>query len=145
MIRKIILFSGCLVLLLSSTVPARAAGFTISGQIHFKKPGIIHVKVVTRKQYADNTRSPFRLKIPVDAAAKTKTVPFAFRDVPAGTYGIMVFEDTDGNGKLDMGMFGPREPWGLYRPVRPMFHKPRFDDFSFSLKKDITEIDIHLK
>lgn len=145
MIRKIILFSGCLVLLLSSTVPARAAEYTISGQIHFEKSGTVYVKVVTRKQYADNTSSPFRLKIPVDAAAKTKTVPFAFRGIPEGTYGIMVFEDINGNGKLDMGMFGPKEPWGMYRPVRPMFRRPKFSEMAFPLKKDLTHIVIQLQ
>jgi uncharacterized protein (DUF2141 family) len=146
LIRKIIIFSGGLVLLLSSTAPARSAKYTISGMIHFEKAGTIYAKVVTRKQYRNNTSSPFRLKIPVDAAAeKAKTVPFAFREVPEGTYGIMVFEDINGNGKFDMGMFGPKEPWGMYRPVRPMFRRPRFSEMAFSLKKNLTHVVIDLK
>jgi len=144
--RKMIIFSIWCLLLLSSVAHARSGKYTIAGQIHFEKTGMIYIKIVTRTQFEDKEKSPFRLTIRIDKnGLNTKKVPFMFQNVPKGTYGIMVFEDTNENKKFDMGMFGPKEPWGMYRPVRPMFRKPGFDEFAFSLKKDITNINIKLK
>ena len=47
-------------------------------------------------------------------------------DVPPGHYALSAFEDLNGNGILDMGMFGPREPTGFWRPFQGR-QKPRFE------------------
>ena len=52
------------------------------------------------------------LKISPDEVQKKK-VPFNFEGLQQGTYGVRCFQDVNGNGKLDKGLFGPSEPWGM--------------------------------
>jgi uncharacterized protein (DUF2141 family) len=68
---------------------------------------------------------------------------FQFR-VPAGAWSISAYEDTNENGKLDMGIFGPKEPSGFYRPFH-QWHKPRFNEVSFRADRDTPGIDIALR
>lgn len=44
---------------------------------------------------------------------KKKKVSFQFTDIPSGKYGIRCFLNEDGNQKLNKGIFGPAEPWGM--------------------------------
>jgi len=51
----------------------------------------------------------------------TKKVSFEFKDVKKGIYWIRCFQDLNGNGKLDFGLFGPIEPWGYVSIMSPTF------------------------
>jgi uncharacterized protein (DUF2141 family) len=65
-------------------------------------------------------------------------------EVPAGRWALSSFEDRNGNGVLDVGMFGPKEPSGFWRPFNG-HHKPRFDEVASQIDKDISNIEIMLK
>jgi len=68
---------------------------------------------------------------------------FAFRVSP-GRWALSAFEDRNGNGVLDMGMFGPKEPAGFWQPFSG-WRKPKFDDVAASVAKDIPGANITLK
>jgi uncharacterized protein (DUF2141 family) len=51
----------------------------------------------------------------------------------------------NGNGKLDAGKFGPKEPWGMYRPKRPLFRGPKFKEIKFEVNTDMTNIEFEVK
>jgi uncharacterized protein (DUF2141 family) len=51
-----------------------------------------------------------------------------FSGLPMGTYAITVLHDENDNGKLDKGLFGPTEGWGVSRDARPMLRAPTFDE-----------------
>ncbi len=58
----------------------------------------------------------------------------AFQDVPAGTYAIAVFHDTNSNGKLDTNFLGiPNEGYAFSNNVFGTFGPPDFEDASFEL------------
>jgi uncharacterized protein (DUF2141 family) len=65
-------------------------------------------------------------------------------EVPTGRWALSSFEDRNDNGVLDMGMFGPKEPSGFWRPFNG-HHKPRFDEVASDIDKDISNIEINLK
>jgi len=65
-------------------------------------------------------------------------------DVAPGQWAVSAFEDTNGNGVLDMGMFGPKEPSGFWRAFTA-WHKPKFDEVSARVDKDIPDADITLR
>jgi uncharacterized protein (DUF2141 family) len=65
-------------------------------------------------------------------------------DIPAGSYAISAYEDRNGNGILDMGLFGPKEPSGFWVAFNG-WHKPRFEEVAFSVSADIPHADIVLK
>ena len=59
-------------------------------------------------------------------------------EVPAGRWAMSAFEDRNGNGVLDMGLFGPKEPSGFW-PTFTGHHKPRFDEVTALVVRDIAK------
>jgi uncharacterized protein (DUF2141 family) len=70
------------------------------------------------------------------------SVAFAFQSIPAGRYGIRVFLDTNDNGKLDRGLFGPSEPWGMSWQKKKVARIPHFKDIAFPLTEDMAYVEI---
>jgi len=64
--------------------------------------------------------------------------------VPSGRWGVSAFENVNENGRLDMGMFGPKEPNGFWREFRG-HHKPRFDEIAVLVDRDLTDANITLR
>ena len=121
-------------------------GFKVGGEIIFKKNGDLYIQLMTQEEFAGDKEPPFKLIIQVGAEEiKKGKVPFIFQKVPHGMYGIRCFQDVNGNKKLDMGPFGPKEPWGVYRPKRPTFRSPKFEESAFEVRKDITDIQLEVK
>jgi uncharacterized protein (DUF2141 family) len=65
-------------------------------------------------------------------------------DVPAGRWAVSAFEDRNGNGILDMGLFEPKEPSGFWRAFH-RWHKPRFDEVASIIERDTPNADITLR
>jgi uncharacterized protein (DUF2141 family) len=58
-----------------------------------------------------------------------------FKDVPAGTYAVVVLHDENLNHKMDKNFLGiPQEGWGVSNNVRPVLSAPRFQDATFTVK-----------
>ena len=70
----------------------------------------------------------------IEKAAKTSVQPrtapvdsVVFRGLTPGHYAVSVYQDLNGNGKLDSNLFGvPKEPWGTSAKVRPSLRAPRY-------------------
>ncbi|TWI61132.1 uncharacterized protein (DUF2141 family) [Pseudoduganella lurida] len=77
---------------------------------------------------------------PSTAGAMTVSV----KDVPAGTWAVLVYEDANDNGKLDRTLGIPSEDYGLSRNFVPRFGPPSFDDASIEVKDDPTVVSIKL-
>jgi len=79
------------------------------------------------------------------AAAGTEAVA-VFTGLPAGRYGVAVYQDTDGNGALNKNMLGiPTEPYGFGlrgpAPRRP----PSFEEFALTVTTDgVTATEVQL-
>jgi uncharacterized protein (DUF2141 family) len=65
-------------------------------------------------------------------------------DVPPGSWTLSAFEDRNDNGVLDMGLFGPKEPSGFWRPFTA-WRRPMFDDVAAPIVRDTAGADITLK
>lgn len=68
---------------------------------------------------------------------------FKFKVLP-GRWALSAFEDRNGNGTLDMGLFGPKEPTGFWRPFTA-WRKPTFEDVAVPVGRDVSNADITLK
>ncbi len=85
------------------------------------------------------------LKRPVRQVRINPGAPPVFQfEVAAGRWAVSAFEDRYGNGVLDMGLFGPKEPSGFWRPFTG-WHKPRFEEVASRIDRDTTNADITLK
>lgn len=73
-------------------------------------------------------------------------VTFKFPDLSPGNYAVMVFQDTNNNGKLDTNILGiPKEPWGGSLQGKKVFGAPDWSDVKFSLPQDGMALTIPLQ
>lgn len=128
--------------ILTVSISASENTFIITGEISFRKEGSIYISLVSDDgsseaagQVIDRTSLDMNMK----------TVSFTFQDIPEGTYGIRIFQDLNGNGKLDSGAFGPKEPWGMSNNIRPAFRGPTFEEIQFEVNANIKNMNITLK
>jgi uncharacterized protein (DUF2141 family) len=119
---------------------AQSKGFTVSGKVKFPGPGTIYIKI-----FSENEKSVGKRISLSPAEVKAGEVPFSFENVQAGRYAILAFLDENGNGKHDMGKFGPKEPWGNYKQVRPHFRGPQFKEMAFEVTSNMSSIEINIK
>ena len=69
----------------------------------------------------------------------------AFNGLKAGTYGIAVYLDMNGNDELDTNLFGaPTEPYGFSMNPELGFSAPKFDAFRFDHDGNNQELIIKL-
>ena len=120
---------------------------TVSGEVKFPKTGEIYISLIPKEiAESKDAKSPFGAMIEVgEKELAAKRVSFSFENVPAGMYAIRVFQDVNGNGDLDMGVFGPKEPWGTYHDARPKFRAPKFEEMAFEVKEEIKGIVVEVK
>ncbi len=71
------------------------------------------------------------------------SMAFQFNVAPGG-WAISAYEDENENGKLDFGIFAPKEPSGFWRPFHG-WHKPRFAEVSSTVSSDVSNADIELR
>ncbi|OPY78955.1 MAG: hypothetical protein A4E64_00555 [Syntrophorhabdus sp. PtaU1.Bin058] len=141
-----LIFIAVLFLLTGSQLPAQQATFQVSGEISFPKTGDLYVQLITKEEFDSGKDAGFGIIVATNPEDMKKgRVLFSFEGVPKGTYGIRCFQDVNRTGKMEKGLFGPKEPWGTYRPARPMLRAPRFDEISFEVNGDIRDIKIELK
>jgi len=137
-----VLLSLCLVAAGSSAVHSGEELHTLRGRIYYPGRGSIHVFLVEREGF----KVPLSgLQTAVLAADGTGVISFQFRGVPSGVYGIRAFQDANGNGKLDGGVFGPQEPWGMSWRGKRLLRWPEFSHISFTVGADTPVLEIQLK
>ena len=74
------------------------------------------------------------------------SVTWKINDVPNGDYGVAVFHDENGNGKMDKNMVGmPLEPYGFSNNVRINFGPPKWEKSKFSVNGLTVEVSIEVK
>jgi uncharacterized protein (DUF2141 family) len=117
----------------------------ISGEIQFKRTASIVLRLLSRDQSGkEGTERRQVLPISAEDAARG-SVHYEFAELAPGRYAVMCFQDTNGNGKLDIGMFGPKEPATTYRLARPKFRAPHFEEMAFDATQDVTNADLILR
>ena len=66
-------------------------------------------------------------------------------DLPPGHYGFFIYNDQNGNGKLDNTWIGfPSEPYAFSRNYKLGMHKPSFEEFSFTVPPSGTTMTVRL-
>ncbi|NQV13827.1 DUF2141 domain-containing protein [bacterium] len=70
-----------------------------------------------------------------------------FKDIPAGTYGIAIFQDINSDGKLNRNFYGaPTEPFGFSNNKFGRFGPPKFAEVAFAVTSgDSTALIINLE
>lgn len=76
------------------------------------------------------------------------TVTLTIRDLAYGEYAVAIYQDANGNGKLDTGgLLGmPQEPYCFSNNFRPMarLRGPRFSDCRFTYSATQTDVKLRM-
>jgi uncharacterized protein (DUF2141 family) len=131
-------------MLLAEEPPAQPS-VRVAGDIRFRKAAPIFLRlialdeskkeVVVREQIIELTAE--------DVAHAS--IHFEFAGLPPGRYALKCFQDTNGNKKIDIGLFGPKEPWATYRLANPKLRAPRFEEMAFDAVQDVTNVHLILR
>lgn len=126
--------------------PANKSYYTIGGEIHLKeikKNGNLYISLVTEETFKTPLHGFKKLILEIsEKEISQKKVSFHFLDIPPGRYGIRCFFDADGNEKLNKGMFGPSEPWGMSWQGEKALGWPKFKHIAFAVNMDLMDIQI---
>jgi uncharacterized protein (DUF2141 family) len=135
-----------LLLILANVLSAENDKYKIEGEIVFTEKGKIYIYLVNEKIF----QTPFTglqtiILKPKEKDIARQKIAFTFHDVKKGTYGIRCFQDQNDDGKLNKGMFGPTEPWGMSWKGEKVIRWPSFDKIEFEVTSDIKNLKITLE
>ncbi len=148
--RLIVAGAGCLAGLLFGTTltaeePAVQPSVRVAGEVRFKKSAPIFLRLIALDEA--KTEVVVReqiIELATEDVARA-TIHFEFVGLTPGRYALKCFQDTNGNKKIDIGLFGPKEPWATYRLAKPKFRAPRFEEMAFDAAQDVTNADLILR
>jgi uncharacterized protein (DUF2141 family) len=73
-------------------------------------------------------------------------VQVVFTNLPYGWYGVSLYHDENGDGKMDVNAMGiPKEAYGFSNNAKGFFGKPDYKDVKFQLNSAEKQITINLK
>ena len=88
------------------------------------------------KAFPDCSKDKASVRMAVKAA---DAGDFKIRGVAAGTYAIAVVHDENGNNKMDMALFLPKEGFGFSRDPAIRMGPPKFKSASFAVTGDMRQ------
>lgn len=116
----------------------------LAGEIRFKKTATIFLTLLTEDATGKEIFAKGKtIKLQTEDI-KRGVVAYEFSGLQPGRYALKCYQDVNENRKLDIGMFGPKEPWATYRPVRSRFGPPKYDDMVFEIRQDISNANMTL-
>lgn len=69
----------------------------------------------------------------------------SIKEVPAGTWAVLAYQDENANGQLDRNLIGiPSENYGFSRDARGRFGPPSFDDAAIAVKDETVSATVRL-
>jgi uncharacterized protein (DUF2141 family) len=106
-----------------------------------KKKGTLYISVCSKSsEWSDNGMYTFKYE-PVLGQQNTLEID----SIPNGTYAIAMYQDINGNEKLDTNFLGiPTEPYAFSNNRVPVFSEPSFEKCKFQFNQQKQEISINL-
>lgn len=68
-----------------------------------------------------------------------------FDDISPGNYGVKAFLDLNNDRKLNIGLMGPKEPWGFSWREKGKKGRPKFEDILFEHRELDSYVKVRLK
>ena len=143
-------FVAIVLLMTASLSWSDSIGYTVEGEIRgVGEQGDVYFRLADRGAFeepADTNHFRMGGVIPIQRRERAgENLTFVLKKVPSGRYVLQAFQDINGNGELDIGIFGPKEPWGNYRPSRPRFRAPTFEECAFDVNAPFNGIIVELE
>ena len=142
--------AGHLVALLLATTllaeePPAPPSLRVAGEVRFEKSAPIFLRLIALDETkAEVVAREQIIELATEDVARG-TVHYEFGGLAPGRYALKCFQDTNRNKKLDIGVFGPKEPWATYRLAKPKLRPPRFEEMAFDVAEDLTNAHLILR
>ncbi len=127
----------------SLVAPVAAATVDISiSNLRSTKGDVLVCLSQDPKYFPDCTKDKDARKIKVAASSAGK---IHIRDVKPGTYAVALVHDENGNGKMDLRLFLPREGFGFSRNPKIGMGPPKFKSAQFTVGVDDASYAVKMK
>jgi uncharacterized protein (DUF2141 family) len=117
----------------------------VAGEVRFKKSAPIFLRLIALDEGKTEVVVREQIIEPTKEDVARDAVHFEFAGLTPGRYALKCFQDTNGNKKIDIGLFGPKEPWATYRLAKPKLRAPRFEEMAFDAVQDVTNAHLILR
>jgi uncharacterized protein (DUF2141 family) len=106
-----------------------------------KDGGTLFVNFCTQpSEWSANGKYHYKFSSPIKGGNT-----FTITDIPSGVYAVAIFQDNNGNGKLDKNFFGvPKEPFAFSNNIVPKLSTPGFDECKFQFAKEGQILSINI-
>lgn len=110
---------------------------------HHESIGEIHIGLFQGEEgFPDADRAIRGGVVPVTIPGPVR---FKVNNLKPGKYALAVFQDLNGNGRLDTNIFGiPIEPYGFSNAVRAKWRKPSFQDAAILFQQNSQVVRVKL-
>ncbi len=135
--------AGLALLLLGSAASAATLTVTVEGARN--RQGTVRAALFRDAAHWLKPEHAARADVAALDSVAGDSVTFVYTDLTVGRYALSVFQDANGDGKLDTNPAGlPIEPYGFSRDARGRFGPPSFDDAAVDVQGD-QHVTIHLR
>ena len=91
-----------------------------------------------KSRVSDEDRRAYVYKKTAKKVSGKYSITHVYKSVPAGVYGVALFDDENNNGEIDYGWFLPKEGFGFGDYYHTKWSTPHFNDFKFTLNSNKT-------
>lgn len=125
---------AALIALITASTTLQAEGSSLTLRVDGIRPGQGNLRI----QLFDSEANWLKHAIlSLEGDTSEATYECVIPDLPAGTYGIFVHQDMDGDGELDKNMMGmPTEPYAFSNDARGMFGPAKWNKASITITAD---------
>lgn len=88
---------------------------------------------------------PLFSKTESKAGAVNHTLTLTYTGIKPGTYGVVLLDDENNNGKMDFGWLLPQEGYGFSNYYHTGLTKPKLTKFSFVVTEGSKTVEIKVK
>lgn len=142
-------FMNLVLFLVYSLLSVTSASPEASGSITVRVTNVNNKKgAVMLALFSSSKGFPYETSYAIQkqkGSAVNGVIELSFTDIPAGTYAIALFHDTNNDGKLNTNFMGiPKEGYGVSNNTYNTFSAPGYKESSFS-HNNMTELTIQMK
>ena len=138
-LRSAAALAALLCCLSAAAVPAYAATVEVHVTGTAGGRGNVSVAVCDRERFLK--QCAYSASVP----ARDGETLVVIKDVPAGTWAVLAYQDENANGQLDRNLIGiPSENYGFSRDARGRFGPPSFDDAAIPVKDEMVGATVRL-
>lgn len=131
--------------LLFSALLAACAGAS-AANIEVRVTGVVAGKGKVAVAVCDKDTFLKDCKYSAKAPAKDGENVITVKDVPAGTWAVLSYQDENDNGELDRNIVGiPKENYGFSRDARGRFGPPSFEDAAITVNGETASAAVKLR